>query len=37
MPESDWRRMKELTGVTQFQANQSIRRSITQYVSEKFL
>ena len=37
MPESDWRRMKELTGVTQFQANQSIRRSVTQYVSEKFL
>jgi TolB-like protein/tetratricopeptide (TPR) repeat protein len=36
MPEADWRRMKELTGVTQFQSNRSIRRSITQYVAENF-
>jgi hypothetical protein len=36
MPEADWRRIKELTGVTQFQSNRSIRRSITQYVAENF-
>ena len=37
MPEADWRRMKAITGVTQFQSNQSNRRSITQYVAENFL
>jgi len=37
MPEPDWRRMKGLTGVTQFQADQSVRRSITQFLAEKFL
>jgi len=36
MPEADWRRIKELTGVTQFISNRSIRCSITQYVAEKF-
>jgi len=37
MPEADWRRMKELTGVTQFQSDRSIRRTITEYVATNFL
>ena len=37
MPEADWCRMKEITGVTEFQADRSIRRSMTQYVAENIL
>jgi hypothetical protein len=37
IPEADWRRMKQLTGVTQFQSDRSIRRAITEYVAETFL
>lgn len=37
MPEADWRRIKELTGVTQFQSNRSTQRAITQYVARTFL
>jgi TolB-like protein/Flp pilus assembly protein TadD len=37
MPEADWHRMKEVTGVTQFQSDRSSRRAITEYVAKKFL
>jgi TolB-like protein len=37
MPEADWHRMKELTGVTQFQSDRLSQRGITQYVARKFL
>jgi adenylate cyclase len=37
MPEADWRRIKELTGVTQFQSDRTSKRSITKYVAENFL
>ena len=37
MPEADWHRMKQLTGVTQFQSDRSIRRAITEYVAKMFL
>ena len=37
IPEADWCRMKEFTGVTQFQSNPSTRRSITNFIAESFL
>jgi hypothetical protein len=37
MPEADWRRIKQLTGVTQFQSDRSIQRVITEYVTKMFL
>jgi TolB-like protein/Flp pilus assembly protein TadD len=37
MPEADWHRMKELTGVTQFQSDIISQRGIAQFVARKFL
>jgi TolB-like protein/Flp pilus assembly protein TadD len=37
MPEADWQRMKEVTGVTQFQSNRLSQRAITEFVARKFL
>ncbi len=37
IPEAEWRRMKEITGVNGFQSDLAAQRSITEYVAEHFL
>lgn len=37
MPEADWHRMKEFTGVTQFQSNRLAQNAIAEYVARNFL